>query len=146
MSEANKAVVRRDIEEILNQGNLALIDELFSADSVFHGPNYPELRGREARRQFFASLREAFPDIHFTVDELIAEGDKVVLRWSVTGTHRGEFWGATPTGKKISFSGTTTFRIAGGMIADEFVQADFLGFMQQIGVVPALGQSAEAGR
>ena len=145
MSEANKAVARRYTEEIVNQGSLAVIDELFSADSIYQGPNFPALRGREARKQYYASLRKAFPDLHSTIDDVIAEGDKVVMRWSVTGTHRGEWWGVAPTGKLRAVSGISIYRIADGMITDEFQQWDALGFMQQLGVVPALGQSAGAG-
>ena len=146
MSEANKAVVRRYVEEFSNQGNPVLVNELFSAESIYHGANFPELRGREARRQYFASLRRAFPDFHLTVDELIAEGDKVALGWSFSGTHRGEWWGVAPTGKTVSFSGTSIFRIAGGMITEEFIHWDALGYMQQIGVVSALAQPAGAAR
>lgn len=144
-TEANKAVTRRYIEEIASQGNLALIDELFSADSIWHGPSQPELRGPEARKQQFVSARGAFPDLQCTVDELVAEEDRVVVRWSATGTHQGEYWGAAPTGKRLSWSGTSTFRVAGGMITEEFIQFDALGFMQQLGVVPAIGQAKKLG-
>jgi len=137
MSEANKVVVRRYIEEMLNPGNFALADQFFSADSIFHGPNLPEVRGREARRRFFASLREAIPDYRLTVEELIAEGDKVAMRWSDTGTHRGEWLGVPASGKRICGSGTTTFRLVDGKITDEFVQADVLGFLQHVGAAPA---------
>ena len=146
MSEANKAVVRRYVEDFLNRDNFALADQLFSADSVFRGPDSPELRGREARKQYFASLRNSFPDLRFTVDELIAEGDKVVMRWSNNATHRGAFWGIAPTGKKVGISGITILRVANGMITDEFVQSDALGFMRQLGVVPALAQTAGVAR
>ena len=146
MSEANKAVARRYNAEIVNQGNLALIDELFSADSIYRGPNFPELRGREARKQYFASLRSAVPDLHVTLDELIAEGDKVVLRWSLTGTHRGEFQGIASTGKKVSISGISILCLTSGMITDEFQEWDSLGYMQQLGVAPALVQVAGAGQ
>jgi steroid delta-isomerase-like uncharacterized protein len=143
VAEANKAVVHRLCEEMLNQHNFALADELFSADSIAHGPSQPELRGREARKQHFVSLRRAFPDFHFTIEELIAEGIKVVLRWFFAGTHKGEFLGAAPTGKKVSCSGTSTFQIVGGMITEELIQWDALGFMQQIGVVPAISHSKD---
>ena len=147
MSEANKAVARRYAEAILKH-DLTLYDEFFSVDSVYHGPNLPELRGPEARKQFYASLIRAFPDVHLTVDELIAEGDKVVSCWSATGTHRGEWWGSAPSGKKLSWSGTSTLRVAGGKIVDESIQWDALGFMQQLGLAPTtIGQfTATAGR
>ncbi len=143
-TEANKALVRRYVEEILNQGNLALVDELCSADSLYHGPYFPELRGRESRKQFYASLRLAFPDIHFNVDELIAEGDKVAVRWSLTGTHQGAWFGVAATGKRITGTGTTTLRMSDGMITDEFVQSDVLGFMQQVGAAPAAAEANKA--
>jgi steroid delta-isomerase-like uncharacterized protein len=146
VTEANKALARRYIEEVGNRGNLPVIDELFSADSIWQGPSFPELRGREGRKEFFASVRRAFPDIYFTVDELTAEGNKVVLRWSNNGTHRGEWFGVAATGKKIFISGTSTFRIVDGIITEEFMQHDALGFMQQLGVVPAINQSAGAAR
>jgi steroid delta-isomerase-like uncharacterized protein len=146
VAEVNKAVACRYIEEVGSQGNLAIIDELFSPDSIYHGPNFPELRGREARKQHFVSLRRAFPDLRGTVDEVIAQREKVVLSWSLAGTHKGEFWGAAPTGKKVSCSGTSTFLIADRMITDEYMQWDALGFMQQLGVVPALSQPAGAAR
>jgi steroid delta-isomerase-like uncharacterized protein len=142
VAEANKAVVRRYLEEIANRGDLALVDELFSADSIFHGPNLPEIRGREAKKQFLVLLRGAFPDFHLTINGLIAEGNNVALRWSESGTHRGEWWGIAPTCKKLSWSGTTAFQIADGMITDEFLEWDALGFMQQLGVVPPLSQPA----
>ncbi len=145
-TEANKALVRRCVEEILNQGNFALVDELYSADSVFHGPAHPELRGREAIKQYYASLRAAIPDLCLTLEELVAEEDKVVGRWSAVGTHRGEFWGIAPTGKSLTWSGTTTFQIRSGAVTDQFVHSDALGFLQQVGAVPPLGQSAGAGR
>jgi predicted ester cyclase len=81
----------------------------------------------------------AFPDTHYTIDDLMAEGCKVTLRWSYEGTHRGEWFSVAPTGKVIRTSGTSTFRIAGGKILDEFVQWDALSYMQQLGVVPASG-------
>ncbi len=140
LTEANKALVRRYVEGVINKGNFALVDEIFSADTISHGPEFPELRGREAKKQYFVSVRRAFPDVHFTVDELIAEGEKVVMRWSDTGTHQGEFWGIAPTGRKVYNSGTSTFRIADGLIAEELIQWDSLGFMKEVGVVQPLGQ------
>ena len=135
VAEANKTLARRYIAEVGNQGNVAVIDELFSAESILHGPNHPEIRGREARKQHFASLRQAFPDGHFTVDDLIAEGNKVVVRWFFAGTHRGESMGSVPTGKEFTPSGTTRLQIADGLITDEFVHMDTLGVIQQLGAV-----------
>jgi len=137
MSEANKALVRRYIDQIWNQGNLALISEIFSADSVFRAKGQPEIHGLEARRQYVIELRTAFPDIQFRIEELIAEGEKVALCWASSGTHRHAWMRIAATGKPILASGTSMFSIVGGRIAEELVQWDSLGYMQQLGAAPS---------
>ena len=117
MSEANKALVRRVIEEGLNKHNLALLDELY-ADCVWYRPATGELKG-EALKQFVASMLAAFPDIRFTIEDQVAEGDKVVTRWTFTGTHQGEFMGLAPTGKQVTTSGIDICRIVEGKIVEE---------------------------
>ena len=129
--EANKAIVRRYFEEVHNQRNTALIDEICAPDLV------------EPTRGAVALVRTAFPDYQFTITDQIAEGDRVATVWSLTGTHQGEWMspmGAiAPTGKQVTYTGTTTLRIANGKIAKVIgSNHDHLGLLQQMGAVPAL--------
>ena len=140
-TEANKALVRRMIEEGWNKHNLALLDELY-ADCVYYNPATGEVKG-EALKQFLASMLAAFPDIRFTIEDLVAEGDKVVTRWSCTGTHRGEFMGLAPTGKQLTPSALDIFRIVEGKVVEERVEFDTLRFFQQLGAVPPLGKAED---
>lgn len=136
-AEDNKALVRRGIEECLNKGNLAVADELFSADFVFHTPAQPEpFRGPAGFKQYVGTIRSAFPDIHFTVHDLFSEGDRVGARWSATLTHRGEFFGIPPTGNPAVLTGIHVYRIAGGRIAEEWQELSALRLMQDLGVLP----------
>jgi len=141
MSEENKALCRRLVEEGWNKHNLALLDELY-ADCVYYNPATGEIKG-EALKQFLASMLAAFPDIRFTIEDLVAEGDKVVTRWSCTGTHRGEFMGLAPTGKQLTPSALDIFRIVEGKVVEERVELDTLGFFQQLGAVPPLGKAED---
>ena len=139
MSEENKAIVRRVPEEITSQGRLELIDELFSPDIVDH-TFIPELGltpGREGIRQFISMLRAAFPDIDIKVQDVIAEGDKVVVRNSAQGTQQGEFMGIPPSRKHASWSEIHIVRIADGKIVEHWANVDRLGMLQQLGVVPS---------
>jgi steroid delta-isomerase-like uncharacterized protein len=138
MSEANKALYRRLVEEGLNKHNLALLDELY-ADCVLYTPATGELKG-EALKQYLASILAAFPDIRFTIEDQVAEGDKLVTRWSCTGTHQGEFMGLAPTGKKVTNSGMNISRIVEGKIVEERQEWDALGFLQRLGAIPPLGK------
>ena len=137
MSEANKAVAQRWTEEIWNKGNLAAIDELVATDLVFHLGSNPDLRGHAGLQEFAGAFSAAFPDGHFTNDETIAERDKVVQRWTLTGTHKGEWLGVAATGKQTSSTGTTTLRIAGGKVAEHWAHWDVLGWLQQVGGMPS---------
>jgi steroid delta-isomerase-like uncharacterized protein len=141
MSEENKALVRRVIEEGWNKHNLALLDELY-ADCVYYNPATGEIKG-EALKQFLASMLAAFPDIRFTIEDLVAEGDKVVTRWSCTVTHQGEFMGLAPTGKQFTKSGIVISRIVEGKVVEERVEFDTLGFFQQLGALPPLGKAED---
>jgi steroid delta-isomerase-like uncharacterized protein len=134
MTEENKAVVKRELEEIWNKGNLAAIEECYAPDGVFSGDQLPDSKGIEAIGQLATMIHSSFPDIHYTVGDLIAEGDKVVLRWTSRGTHRGEFLGIAPTEKQIKSTGTTTYCLEGGKIVEAWVNWDALGMMQQLGV------------
>jgi steroid delta-isomerase-like uncharacterized protein len=140
-TEANRALANRIWEEIWHQGNLSLIDELFAADFVRHDPNGQELRGREQTRQFISGLRAAFPDLHYDIDDQIAEGDKVVTRYRFRGTHEGMFQGNLPTGKQVSYTGILIQRFDGGKMVEQWTEADLLSFLQQLGVIPVPGRA-----
>ena len=140
MSEQNKAVIRRWIKA-LNAGNLDVADEIYARDFVMHDPGNPDrLPGPEGTKQGFAAFLAAFPDLHVTIDDIIAEGDKVVWRVSLTGTHNGEFLGIAPTGKQISNKGITIVRMVDGQFAEGWQNGDDLGMLQQIGAIPPLGE------
>jgi steroid delta-isomerase-like uncharacterized protein len=136
-----KALVRRLFEEVWNQGNLAAIDELFAPSYVRYDPAAPEAKGLAGFKQLVVRLRTAFPDLHFTLEEVIAEGDKVMSRALLRGTHRGDYLGIAPTGKPVAVMGMVVVRIAQGKFQEGWLMMDNLGLLQQLGVVPPVGQS-----
>jgi steroid delta-isomerase-like uncharacterized protein len=136
MSEQNKAHIRRVIEEVYDRGDLRVVDEVAASDLVIHAPSQ-EIRGREGAKQYVAALRAGFPDLRFTVEDQVAEGDMVVTRWTARGTHGGEFQGVPATGREIRLAGTDIDRIAGGKVVECWAQVDELGLMRQLGVLPA---------
>lgn len=136
MSERNKAQVRRVIEEVYNRGDLALVDELAAGGMVIHAAT-GDIVGREAVKRYVAALRTGFPDLHVTIEEQIAEGDRVVTRWTARGTHDGVFQGLAPTGRPACVTGTDIDRMADGRAVECWMQMDELGLMQQLGAVPA---------
>ena len=142
MSEANKALVRRFYEEVLERGNLALVDELFASNYVYHEPAVGEVKGPEGIKQLAAMYRTAFPDLRMTIEDLVAEGDKVVSRWTGRGTHRGELMGVAPTGKEMTVTGVVISRIIGGKFVEDWENYDTLGMMQQLGALPAAAKTA----
>jgi predicted ester cyclase len=132
-AEANKTLVRREQEELWNHtGDLDAAEELFAAGQA------------EAAKQEAADFRRGFPDVISTIEDLIAEGDKVVARWRCRATHRGEYMGIAPSGKEVGFTGISVYRIEGGKIAESWTVEDELGLMRQIGAIPEPGQSEEA--
>ena len=141
MSEENKDLVRRYFEEVWDKGNLDLIDELFTTDFVRHGPTATEgeVRGLEGFKGLVTMYRTALPDLRVPVEDLVAEGDRVVTRWTARGTHQGELMGNAPTGNEASVSGILIDRISGGKIEEEWVDYDTLQVMQEIGGVPQPG-------
>ena len=142
MSEANKALVRRLIDNVWDRGDFTLVTELIAADFLGHA-SIPtdEAHGREGYRQYYSALRTAFPDLRATVEDQIAEGDRVVTRWTCRATHSGEFRGIPPTGSQGRVTGITIDRIADGKVVECWTNADELGLLQQLGVVPAPGQN-----
>jgi steroid delta-isomerase-like uncharacterized protein len=135
-AEENKAVMQRVLQEVIAQGNLDLVDQLIAADYRYFAPGSPEVRGPEGYKQLLTMYRSALPDLQMTEEDMLAEGDKVVVRWTARGTHRGELMGIPPTGKSVSVSGIVISRFAAGKIVEEHEVFDALGMMQQLGVVP----------
>ncbi len=141
MSEENKQVVRRLLEEPWT-GNLAVIDELVDASYVGYDPSNPEpLRGPEGFRGFISTYTSAFPDARITVDEQIAEGDRVATRWTGRGTHERELMGIAPTGKQVTVSGLTLSHLRDGKVVEEWTNWDTLGLLQQLGAVPEMART-----
>jgi steroid delta-isomerase-like uncharacterized protein len=138
LTETNKTIARRLLEEVWNKGNLAVLNDIIAKDHVGTGPGtLPELPdGPDGTKQLVTVYRNAFPDVQFTVDEQIAEGDKVFTRWTAHGTHKGELVGIPATGKPAIVTGIAVDRIANGKIAESWGIFDQFGMMQQLGVIP----------
>jgi len=136
MSERNKAHIRRVIEEVYNRGDLGVVDEVAASGLVIHAASQ-DIRGTEGAKQYVAAMRAGFPDLHFTIEDQIAEGDMVVTRWTARGTHAGEFQGVPATGRDVRIAGTDIDRIVGGKVAECWAHVDELGLMRQLGVVEA---------
>ena len=138
MSEENKTLSRRVVEEVLVAGNLDVVDEIVSKDYVHHDPAMPEEgHGREHFKEFASMYRSAFPDVHVEIEDMIAEGDRVATRWVASGTHEGELMGISPTGNRVTVAGTTIDRLADGQIAETWDIYDALGMMRQLGAIPS---------
>ena len=149
MSEQNKALSRRGIEEVWNQGKLSTIDELVAPNATYHDPNVPggKFTGPEGLKQFVQIYRTAFPDVHIKVDAQFAEGDTVVTRWTATGTHKGDLMGIKPTNKFSTVTGVDIERFQNGKVVENWASYDMFGMMQQLGVVPSMtpaGTSAKS--
>ncbi len=145
MSEQNKAIVRRLFEELWNKGNLSVADQLFSPNYAHHDPSTPDFgRGPESERKRATLYRTAFPDLQLTIEDIIAEGQTVMARWSCRGTHKGDLSGIAPTGKQVTISGVTIARFTNGKMVEGWVNWDALGLMQRLGVVPELTRTKAA--
>jgi predicted ester cyclase len=136
--EENKAIARRWMEEVWSKGNLAAIDELLAADFVFNYAPPGVAPDREGYKRTVTILCAPLPG-PYTIEDMVAEGDKVVIRWAGRLTHKGEFMGIAPTGKEVTITGISIIRIVGGKIVEEWGEMDNLGVMQQLGVFPPLG-------
>jgi len=140
-TEENKALIRRFHEEVWSQGNLTVVDELCAPNFIYHTPTGP-IHGLEGFKQFVTMYRTAFPDLHIPIDDMIAEADKVVTRWTARGTHKGDLMGIPPTGKQVTITGILIGRFEGGKFVEGWIDFDALGMLQQLGVIPALGQAS----
>ena len=133
MSEANKALVRRFVETVWNGGDLSVVNDFVGAEYALYlaGSTEP-LRGPEIVKQGVTAFKSGFPDWHDAIDDLIAEGDKVAMRWTSYGTHQGAFHGVAPTGKRATLSGMDVFQIADGKIVNHWSYANVAGFLAQL--------------
>ena len=136
-AEDNKAQVRRGFEA-LNERNWTAFDALCAPDFVFHNAS-TTMQGLEAYKQFISMYFTAFPDSRFTIEDLIAEGDTVVVRYTARGIHQGNLMAIPATGKQASVTAIGIFRIADGIAVEEWVNMDDLGLLQQLGVIPTMG-------
>ena len=137
-TEDNKAIARRYVEEVFNQKNLATVDELNTPDFVLHNAS-TTIQGREPYKQYLSMLFTAFPDMHITIEDMIAEGDIIAERVRVRSTHKGEYMGIPPTGKQATFTAIYIVRFANGKGVEVWANSDDLGAMQQLGVIPTPG-------
>lgn len=141
MPADNKSIVRRLYEEVWNNRRLEVADEIISPSHATHDNHQPDPGiGPQAYKRNVTRWVAGFPDVRFTVEDMVAENDKVVAFWVISGTHKGEYQGIPATNKEVSVEGITINHIAGGKIMDSIVNYDALGLMQQLGVVPRLGQ------
>jgi len=136
-TEKNKALIRR-LAQALNTRNWAMLDELLAPNFVNHNASPGEKPGREGHKEAAISIINAFPDIKFTIEDMIAEGDKVVVRLTFSGTHRSQFMGIPPTNKRATVQEIAIVRIVNGKIAEEWTNSDSLGMLQQLGLIPPM--------
>jgi len=145
MPPDNKSIVRRMYEEVWNKRNLEVAKELIAPSHAMQLIDLPDSGiGPEAYARNMVQFVRAFPDLKFTVLDMVAENEKVVALWNITGTHKGEFRGIAPTGKKVSVDGITINQLADGKIMDSYVSLDLWSMMQQLGAIPAMAQPQKA--
>jgi steroid delta-isomerase-like uncharacterized protein len=130
MSEENKAIIRR-LADVWNKGDISVLDEIVAVDYIAHNPT-GDVMGLEGFKKEAKMYRTVFPDLNFTIEDIVAEGDKVVTRWIARGTHKGELKGMAPTNKKITITGININRFSGGKIIERWGYRDDLGMMQQL--------------
>ncbi len=136
-TEENKALVLRLAEQAWNKGDITVIDELLSPDYVLHIAAPGAKQDREGYKEAVSMYHKALPDFRFTIEDMVACGDKVIIRCKLIGTQKGEFMGRAPTGKKVTLTVISIRRIEDGKIVEEWVESDMLGMMQQLGVAPS---------
>ncbi len=138
-TEQNKSIVRRWIEEGWNKADVGVVDQFYAPDVVQHDPGSPApVTSSAALKQYVGAFLTALPDLHFTIDDLIAEGDKVLWRFTSRGTQTGPLMNIPPSGKAGAATGMALFRLADGKIVEVWVNYDLLGLLQQLGVIPAM--------
>ena len=134
---STSTIARRFFDEVWSNGKLDLVDELFTSDYVGHPSGFEEtVRGPEGVKEYIGRLLEAFPDLAVAVEDQVAEGDRVVTRWTARGTHDGELMGLEPTGRSGTVTGITIQRVHDGKVAEGWTNWDMLGMLQQLGLAP----------
>ncbi len=145
MSTENKNIVRRLYDEVWNKRKLDVVDELISPTHALLDPFVSGSQvGPQLYRRRVVDLTSSFPDLRFSLDDIIAEKEKVVVSWVISGTHKGEFMNIAPSGKKVTVEGITIHYIRDGKILDSNARWDALGLLRQLGALPPLGRSKEA--
>ena len=140
MSGHAAALGRRLFEEVLGKGDWSVGEEIIAADVVMYHPSSPApITGFEAVKGFLSAFRAGFPDFQMNVDDAFGTEEKAAVRWRMEGTHTADLFGIPPTGKRVSVKGISVVRVAGHMIAEDWVAEDSLGLMQQLGVIPPMG-------
>jgi steroid delta-isomerase-like uncharacterized protein len=145
MAEDNTILSRRLLEECFSRGDLSVADEVLDANSILHDPAQPgPIEGAAGFKQLVNMYRTAFPDLQFTLNDVLSASDRVITRWTARGTHRGTLQGIPPTGKSTTVTGITIDRCANGKIVESYTNWDTLGLMQQLGVIPTMSATTGA--
>ena len=144
-TEEHKAIVRRMTEEFYNQGNVESADHFFADTYVHHDPASPQVHNRDSLKEGLRAFLAGCPDLHITIEKLLAEGDTVTKRWTYHATQSGDLAGLPPSGKRITMSGLELFRLSDGKIVECWLGYDNLSLMQQLGVIPTVEQAQQAG-
>jgi steroid delta-isomerase-like uncharacterized protein len=139
MSRSNQETIRLVCEEVWGKGNTALIDELYAENYLPLNPTPGLSADRDGVKMEVAAYRQAFPDMQVTVDDIFGEGDKVVARYTIRGTHTGELMGIPATGRSAETTGISIVRLENGRVVEEYALADTMGLFQQLGLVPEMG-------
>ena len=140
MPSDHKTTARRVVEEVWNKGNLDVLNEAVAPNYVGHDTLGPQIQGLEGFKKRVHSIRAAFPDLHATVEDIFQDGDVVITRVHSRGTHKGNFQGIAPTGKRCDVEGITISRFSDDKVVEAWIQVDALALLQQMGAVPPLGQ------
>ena len=143
MSDQNRALVTRFFAEVCNGRKLSAADEIFASNHVHHDPGNPQIgAGPDGIKELVSIYQTAFPDAHWTIEQMIAEGDTVVTRWTGHGTHQGDLAGLAPTGRKVTVAGVWIHRIANGKVTESWDVWDTYGMLKSLGVIAAPGAAA----
>jgi steroid delta-isomerase-like uncharacterized protein len=136
MSTERKRILQTIIDEIWNKGNVEVIDKFYTPNFKNHHPNIPEVSDFASFKKWVVEVHKTLPDFHATIEDMIAEEDKIAVRWTVTGTQKGEFMGIPPTGKKVRFEGMTVYRFEGDKVAEMWWVSNEIAILRQLGVFP----------